>query len=966
MSEEIKTVDFVHLHNHSHYSLLDGLAEPDDLVATAKELRYGAMALTDHGTCAGLYKFQKVCKKEGLKPILGCELYTTHDHQYKEKDARMFHLLALAKNKTGLRNLFSLSSIAEIKGKYRKPRVDFDLLTKYHEGLICTSGCPSAEIPMALHGGDDALAEKLVKRYKDLLGEDFYIEIMFHKYFKDTVQQQREKDNARKLLALAKKFDIKAIATNDVHYCKKDHYKYHDVLLSMQTGDTIKNPERFTYDSSEFYIKSFDEMLSYFRSEPQLLSNTMEIAAKVETDLMGFSKDLLPNYVLPQGYESEESYLKDLVRDGMRDKGVLDNQVYRDRIKFEMSAIIKCGYTRYFLILWDMINFAKHNNIKIGCGRGSAVGSLCLYVLGIVNLDPIKYNLLFERFINPERISPPDVDIDFDYYRRDEIFDYITRKYGLDFTCKIGTYNSFKARAVIRYAVKALDLGNDWELTKKLRESNPRAEETKNSLNLADMISKEIDEGPNVTIDDSMKKNERFRSLVNKYPGLVDIARHLEGRLSSAGVHAAGVVVCKDPILMHLPLRESNGVICSQFDKEEVEELGLLKFDCLALKTVTVMDNTVKMIEKRTGIKIDLDGLEPNDPKIFGLFNGRYPNMDNRGIFQFESYGMMKLLKSIHVDTFEDLIVSNALYRPGPLGAGVQDLYCDNKHKRSPVKAVHPMMEEILKDTYGIIVFQEDFMKIAQKMAGFTKGQSDLLRKCVGKKKLDVLAQQRDMFVNGCIKTNNIEKDVANKIFDQIEYFGGYGFNRAHSAAYSFIAYQTGYLKMYYPIEYMCNLLSSELDNDDKHELYKKEAVRMGVDIRPPNINLSGTNYLIERGTDAQGRQYDYLRTPVTAIKGLGDKAVESIVASKPFNSFKDFIMRVDTRRVNSKIVMALIDSGAMDGLWNMARPEMKARYEDCKKQATKEKASARKQQEKRAAFGGGGLFQQISGGITL
>ena len=727
----VKTVDFVHLHCHSHYSLLDGLAEVDDLVSTSKELNYGAMALTDHGTCAGLYKFQKSCKKHGLKPILGCELYTTKDHQYKEKDAKMFHLLALAKNKTGLRNLFSLSSIAETKGKYRKPRVDFDLLTKYHEGLICTSGCPSAEIPMALHANDDALAEILVRKYKDLLGDDFYIEIMFHKYFKDNVQQQREKDNARKLLALAKKFDVKAIATNDVHYCKKDHWKYHDVLLSMQTGDTIKNPDRFTYDSNEFYIKSFEEMMAYYSSNPQLLTNTLEIAEKVEANLLSFSKDLLPTYVLPQGYDSEEAYLKDLVRDGMRDKGLLDNQIYRDRIKFEMSAIIKCGYTRYFLILWDMINFAKHNNVKIGVGRGSAAGSLCLYVLGIVGLDPIKYNLLFERFINPERVSPPDVDIDFDYFRRDEIFDYVTRKYGLDFTCKIGTYNSFKARAVIRYAVKALDLGNDWELTKKLRESNPKADETKNSLNLADMISKEIDEGPNVTIDDSMKKNERFRNMVSKYPGLIDIARHLEGRLSSAGVHAAGVVVCKEPILMHLPMRESNGVICSQFDKEEVEELGLLKFDCLALKTVTVMDNTVKMIEKRSGVKIDLDNLEPNDHKVLDLFNGRYPNMDNRGIFQFESYGMMKLLKNIHVDSFDDLIVCNALYRPGPLGAGVHDLYADNKHKRNPAQSLHPMMDEVLKDTYGIIVYQECLMKIAQRMAGFTRGESDVLRKCV-------------------------------------------------------------------------------------------------------------------------------------------------------------------------------------------------------------------------------------------
>lgn len=949
-----KHVDFVHLHNHSHFSLLDGLSSPEDLVSAAKDLNYKAMALTDHGTCAGLYEFQKECKSAGIKPILGAELYITKDHLYKEKDSRTFHILLLAKNKTGLKNLFKLSTIAELEGKYRKPRIDHELLKKHHEGLICTSGCPASEIPMALHQENDALAEQLVGEYKEIFGSDFYFEIMMHKYFNNKEQEKRERDLARKLYQLSKKFNVKAVATNDIHYAKKDHHKFHDILLSMQTGDTIKNPERFTFDSDEFYIKSYDEMYLAYKSAPELLTNTLEIEEKVEGGLIGFSPDLLPHFDCPEGYESQESYLKALVKDGMVEKKLIEIPEYRERVKFEMQAIIKCGYTRYFLILWDIINFAKQNNIKIGAGRGSAVGSLALYVLGITKLDPIKYGLLFERFINPERISPPDVDIDFDYYRRDEIFDYITRKYGQEYCSKIGTYNSFKAKAVIRYATKALDLGGDWEYRLKT------GEEGKNSLRLSDEIAKLIDEGPNISIESSLKDNENFRNAMKKFPTLLDTALRIEGKLSSAGVHAAGIVVCKDPIIEHIPMRESNGVVCSQFNKEEVEELGLLKFDCLALKTITVMNDTVRDIKKRYGRDIDLDALEPNDPKVFALFNGKY-EMDNRGIFQFESSGMMRLLKDVHVDSINDMIVCNALYRPGPLGAGVQNLYCDYKHKRKKIEPLHPLMGQILGETYGIICYQEDFMKIAQQMAGFTKGQSDLLRKAVGKKKADLLKEQKSLFVDGCVK-NGIQQDIAEKIFEQIDYFGGYGFNKSHSAAYAFIAYQTAWLKYYYPIEYMCNLLSSELGNDDKLSLYLKEAKRMGIEIKEPNINKSGNAYLMEEGQLRNGKKGWYLRSPLTFIKGIGDKAVESIVAAQPFASLKDFLQRVDARRVNRKVFASLVEAGCMDDMWGMARPVMIQRYEEIKKIADKEKAVIKRQEAKMESLGGGSLFEKLNG----
>lgn len=769
-----KHVDFVHLHSHSHYSLLDGMSSVQDLVKTASELNYSSMALTDHGTCAGLYAFQKACKGAGMKPILGAELYLTQDYKIKDETSKIYHILLMAKNKTGLKNLFKLSSIAEIEGKYYKPRIDRNLLRKYSEGLICTSGCPASEIPVALAQENDILAEKLANEYKEIFGEDFYFEIMLHKYFENKEQENKEKMLARKIFQMSKKLGIKAVATNDIHYSRKEHAKYHDILLSMQTGNTIKNPDRFTFNSDEFYVKSYDEMLLCYKSAPHLLTNTMEVAEKVDVGLMQSESDLLPSFSCPEGYATEEAYLKALVKDGMIKKGLIDKPEYRERIKFEMQSIIKCGYTRYFLILWDIINFANQAGITIGPGRGSAVGSLAVYVLGITKLDPIRYGLLFERFINPERISPPDVDIDFDYNRRDEIFEYIYRKYGNDHCCKIGTYNSFKAKAVIKYATKALDLGNDWEYEQKT------GLEGKNSLRLADEISKQIEEGPGISIASSMKDNKPFISYMKKYPVLLDTAIHLEGKLSSAAVHAAGVVVCKDPIVEHVPLRESKGVICSMFDKIEVEELGLLKFDCLALKTITVMQEALRMIKERHGVSIDLDSLEPNDKDVLDLFNGKYPNMDNRGIFQFESGGMMRLLKDMRVDSIDDLIAANAIFRPGPIENGVGDNYCDYKHKRKPIKSLHPKMDEILKGTYSQIVFQEDFMKVSQELAGFTKGQSDYLRKAVGKKDAALMEKQKQPFIDGCIK-NGVSENVAREAFAQIEKFGGYGFNKCLS-----------------------------------------------------------------------------------------------------------------------------------------------------------------------------------------
>ncbi len=1101
-------MDFVHLHTHSHYSILDGLSSPKDLVARAKELKFKALALTDHGSCAGLYNFQKACIKEGIKPILGNEMYITSDRLLKSTESKTYHLVLLAKNAVGVSNLMYLNYIAEKEGKYRKPRIDMDILKNHHAGLIALSACPVGEIPVLLWDGNTKMAYDLADQYRDLFGEDFYIEIMFHKYFNNKDQQNKERDTVKNLLELSKKMNIKAVATNDIHYALKEDYEIHDVMLSMQTHNHIKNPKRFTFDSDEFYMKSYEEMLSIFPSYEYLLSNTNEIAEKISADAIFSDKeDLLPTFVIPPEFTSENEYLKVLVKAGMIEKGFLKKQEYRDRIKFEMDTIIRCNYTKYFLILWDIVNYAKRNNLRVGIGRGSAVGSLTLYCLGITNLDPIEHDLLFERFLNPERISPPDVDMDFDYDRRDEIFKYVIDKYGDDHCAKIGTYMTLKARAVIRYVAKALDIGNDWERYQNAKQQHPDSsiEMTKQSLNMADIIAKSIPNGPNVTVESALKDSPEFASYMKKYPLLLKCAKKLEGKVSSAGVHAAGIVVCKNLIHNHVPIRESKGQICSQFDGPEVEELGLLKFDFLGLTTLTIIDKAQKMYEQRHDKKLNLDNLTPNDKDVFALLNGKKKNMDTRGIFQFEGDGISGLLNLIRVDTFDDMVVANALYRPGPLGGGVHKLYADYKHGRQPIKPLHPKMGELLKKTYSIMCYQEDLMKVSQELAGFTKGESDTLRKAIGKKKLDLLASMREKFVDGCSK-NGINTSLSKQIFDQIEFFGGYGFNKclsgdtcvknkidgkilkleemadgawsfenspvildsyvdgkmvedevvevfstgeqevfevemdngiiikctlehkficsdgnkhemweivddcldivcfnniqsetcrikyvdfvgviptfnvtmkgeqhnysifdpvteqciislnSHSAAYSFISYQTAYLKVHCSIEFMCSLLSAEVNNQDKDvklNSYIREATRMGIVIKGPDINKSDKEFLIEQGKNRNGEDYEFLRSPLTMVKGVGEKAVLAIVKHKPFKNMQDFFDKIDGNSVTKRVFEALVEHGCMDESWRMNRNELLAGYDNIRQEVSTIRKNKKEQKEEAEKFTG-------------
>lgn len=627
--------------------------------------------------------------------------------------------------------------------------------------------------------------------------------------------------------------------------------------------------------------------------------------------------------------------------------------------------------------------------------HNSAVGSLTLYVLGITQLDPIKYGLLFERFLNPDRVSPPDVDVDFEYTRRQEVVDYIIRKYGEDRCCKIGTYQKMKARSVVQNVVKALDLGKDWEAMEAMRKSNPfkAPESPKKSIELSNIMSKQIPEdenGVSPTIDESYSDCPEFRAHVDSNPGLLDIFRNMEKVIKSSGIHASGYIVSKNPVVDHVPMKivvdsqTKNEVVCCQFEGPDVEELGLLKFDLLGLKNLTIVDKSLKMIKERYNKDIDIEHLEPNDKKVLALFNGAYRGIDNRGIFQFESYGISKLLKEINVSTFNDLAVGNALFRPGPLGAGIHTMYANFKNGRAPIEALHPKMLEVLKDTYGLMIFQESLMKISVELAGFTKGQSDTLRKIIGKKKPELIAkEQLDVkFIDGC-KKNGISENIAREIFKQIEFFGGYGFNKSHSCAYAMQAYQNAYLKLYYPIEFMTNLLSINLDNEDKIDNYLKQALDMGIVVKLVDINKSDIEFTIEKAySKNQNKEINVIRTPLTALKGVGDKAVESIIANRPFKTLKEFMTKVDTSKVNIKVFKALLDAGSMycfadrskyvgvsrEEAAEMARNDIMAEYEILREEIEKAKnyeknleRKLKKEQDKiEETFGGGSLFDKL------
>ncbi|NLL19587.1 MAG: DNA polymerase III subunit alpha [Clostridia bacterium] len=872
---------FVHLHVHTEYSLLDGACRIKPLVAAAKNFGMPAIAITDHGSMYGVIDFYKECRKAGIKPIIGCEVYcavrTRHDRE-PQKDNIMYHLTLLARNPEGYSNLLKLVSLAQIEGFYYKPRIDWELLEKYHQGLIVLSGCLAGEIPQLLVNGQKQQAIQVANRFRELLGsEHFYLEIQNH-----GLREQQYLNE--ELVRMARELNLPLVATNDVHYIAKAHATVHDILLCIQTGKTLADEDRMRFDSDEFYLKPREEMEKLFPRNAAAIDNTLAIAEACNVEF-AFGQLHLPDYQVPEGFDVD-TYLEFLCQEGVRKRyGTIDDTI-RQRLDYELETIRQMGYSGYFLIVWDMIRFARDRGIYVGPGRGSAAGSLVAYCLGITDIDPLKYGLLFERFLNPERVSMPDIDTDFCFERRGEVIEYLSAKYGQEHVSQIITFGTMAAKAVIRDVGRAMNV--------------PLAEVDK----LAKLVPGEL----GISLERALEISPEFREAAQqdeKHRQLVEVAKAIEGMPRHASTHAAGVVIAKEPLVNYLPLQKTTeDGIATQFPMQTVEELGLLKMDLLGLRTLTVIGDTVNLVQKTLDPRFDLRDLPLDDEETYQLLS----RGDTIGVFQLESSGMRAILKSMKPERFEDIIALVALYRPGPLGSGMVDDFIARKHGKKPVTYTHPALEPILKDTYGVILYQEQVMRIASDLAGFSLGQADLLRRAMGKKQPEIIAAQKESFLAGA-KDNGVDLKIAEEIFELIAYFAGYGFNKSHSAAYAMLAYQTAYLKAHYPVQFMASLLSSVVANTDKVTLYMEECRRLGIEVLPPDVNESQISF-----TALAGR----IRFGLAAVKNVGLGAIESIIEARqtgPFQSLDDFCERVDLRAVNRRVLESLIAGGAFSSL---------------------------------------------------
>lgn len=895
--------DFVHLHVHSEYSLLDGMSRIKDLPVRAKELGMKAIALTDHGVMYGAVDFYKECKKNDIKPIIGCEVYVApHSRFDKEagRDNGYNHLILLAKNKTGYQNLSKLVSLSFVEGFYYKPRIDLEILEKYSEGLICLSACLAGSLSQAIIQDNMEKAEEIALWHKRVFKDDYYIEIQHNGLRQQIMVNQ-------KLIQLARKLDIPLVATNDAHYLKKEDSYFHEVLLCIQTGKRMSDEDRMRFETQEFYIKSPEEMADYFSEFPDAIENTVKIAEKCNYNFE-FGVTKLPNYDVPEEYATHLDYFKDLCYKGIKNRyGEKPAEEVMSRLEYEISVIDKMGYVDYFLIVWDYINYAKSVGIPVGPGRGSGAGSIAAYAIGITDIDPLKYGLLFERFLNPERVSMPDFDVDFCYERRGEVIEYVERKYGKDHVSQIITFGTMAARMVIRDVGRVLDY--------------PYSETDK----LAKMIPMEV----HITIPKALEQNREFKELYESNPSvkqLIDIAIKLEGLPRQASTHACGIVITKDPVDTYVPLYVNDGNISTQYTMNLLEELGLLKMDFLGLRTLTVISDTEKLVKQNRGIDVEYDK-EMNDPKVYKL----WANGESIGIFQFESQGMTNFMKELKPDCLEDIIAGVSLYRPGPMDQIPRYI----KGKQNPGHNVytHPALEPILNVTYGCMVYQEQVMQIVRELAGYSLGRADLVRRAMGKKKLDVMAKEREYFINGqvdengnvlvpgCVR-NGIDKESANKIFDEMAEFAKYAFNKSHAAAYSVVSYRTAYLKTYYPEEFMAATLNSFLGNLDKVPIYIYECKRLNIGILKPDINKSFTKFTV---------QDKKIRFGLGSIKNVGISAIETVISERErngeFESFTDFCERIQSGTVNRKCIECLIKAGCFDEM-NQTRATLLASYE--------------------------------------
>ncbi|MDU1831572.1 MAG: DNA polymerase III subunit alpha [Finegoldia magna] len=885
---------FTHLHVHTEYSLLDGFSPIEKLLDKVEELQMKSIAITDHGSMFGTVKFYKECKKRNIKPIIGCEIYTTNkDHKIKNPENKFYnHLVLLAKNQIGYSNLMKIVSLGYVEGFYYKPRVDKDTLRKYSEGIIALSACLKGEVQESLirYGYDKA--KDVAKELKDIYGEDFYLELQNHSSREDMVVMEN-------IPKIAKELDIRLVCTNDVHYIEKEDYKIHNILICLQTGKTIEEDNKMSYIPGEFFLRSEEQMRDLFKDYPEAIENTKKIAEMCNVELE-FGNLHLPYFAIPDGF-TNSSYLKKLVFDGLEKRFSNYDRLEeaKERCEYELSVIEKMGYVDYFLIVWDFIRFAKSQGIPVGPGRGSAAGSIISYCLEITDINPLDYNLIFERFLNPERVSMPDIDIDFCYERREEVIDYVVNKYGEDKVAQIVTFGTMAARNAIRDVGRVLAM----------------------DFKTVDDTAKKVPNLLNINIDKSLEISPEFRKAYEEnrdVKKLVDVARRVEGMPRHTSTHAAGVVISKLPIMEYVPLAINKDAVITQFNMTELEELGLLKMDFLGLRTLTVISDCIKFIKKNKNIDVSFEDMDENDPKVLSMFTVA----QTLGIFQFESQGMRNFLKELKPTKFDDLIAANALFRPGPMNE--IPTYIHNKHNEKDVQYLSPLLEDILKPTYGTIVYQEQVMQIVQKIAGFSLGEADNLRRAMSKKKMKVMEDGRKEFIfgkededgniliEGAIR-RGVEEDIANKIYDLMIDFAKYAFNKSHSAAYSLVAMRTAWLKYYYPVEFLAALISSVMGNTSQISLYIEEARRLNIEILPPDINYSLDKFNVKENSIIYG---------LKAIKNVGANLIEQTIISRnengKFKTFRDFVERIyekDKSAINKRSIESLIKAGAFTSL---------------------------------------------------
>ena len=873
---------FVHLHSHTEYSLFDGISRIGELVSHVKEMGQTALAITDHGVMYGAVYLYKECIKQGIKPIIGCEIYVTRGGRFDKSGngkEKLAHLILLAENNEGYQNLIKICSKAWTEGYYHRPRADHELLEKYHEGLIVTSACVGGEVPQAILNGDMDEARKVIEFYINTFGKDnYFLEIQNHGL--------PEEAAVRPVLAsLAKEYGLGLVATNDFHYTKKEDARSQEIKLCISTGKTLDDPYHFHFANDEFYCKSGDEMRAILGNFPGAIENTRVIADRCNVELT-FGEHKLPSFDVPEG-ETAASYLRKLCEKALPERYAIVTDKERSRMDYELGVIDKMGFSDYFLIVMDFIHYAKSHGIPIGPGRGSAAGSIVSYLLHITEVDPLRFDLLFERFLNPARVSMPDIDTDLCYRRRGEVIEYLARKYGSDQVAQIITFGTLAARAVIR------DVGRVTNMP--LRE--------------VDRIAKMVPVGPGVTLKKTMEGSREFRDLYDSdttVHRLIDHCLDLEGISRNSGTHAAGVVICSKPVEEYVPIQlTQDGFIQTQYEKDQVEQLGLLKMDLLGLRNLTVIHDALEMIRENRGIDLDINKIPSEDEETCKMLC----DGDTIGVFQSESSGFTSLLMQLHPERFEDLIPMVALYRPGPLGSGMAEDFIKRKHGKIPVEYPHPSLEPILKETYGVILYQEQVMQIASVMGGFSLGQADMLRRAMGHKEPEILQQNRETFVDGAV-ANGVDDRTANYVFDLMVHFAGYGFNKSHSVCYGWIAWQTAYLKAHYRPEFMAAMMTCYNGDRDKVSRYISDTRRAGVVIAAPDVNLSEAYFSVKG---------DKILFGLDGIQNVGEGAVRSIIEARkqggPFKSLSDFVERADNRGLNSRACESLIRCGALDSL---------------------------------------------------